>query len=76
MKEYKYIEFHLLDFNRDTRKFIYICCNKDNEELGTVEWYEPWNQYVYKDLIKAIYSTTCLLDIADFVNEINNLKNK
>lgn len=76
MKEYKYIDFMLIHFNRDSRKLQYLCSNKNGEDLGTVEWYDLWNQYVYKSFGEIIYSNTCLTDIIDFVSSLNNLKNK
>lgn len=77
IKEYKHIKFLMLELNRETNPptLKYLCANKSQEDLGLVQWYEPWKQYCYFDKVEGIYSQSCLLDIADFLSQLNNLKN-
>lgn len=77
--KYKHITFGYAELNRNYNppKLFYLCYNNDNEDLGVVEWYDPWNQYVYHDICNGFYSQSCLLDINDFLSQLNkNQKGK
>ena len=71
--KYKHITFGYPEFDRsyDPPKIKYLCYNSADEDLGVVEWYAPWNQYVYRDTSNAIYSQSCLVDIDDFLSQLN-----
>jgi hypothetical protein len=34
--------------------------------LGTVIWWEDWQQYVFEPMSDTIHSSTCLIDLARF----------
>jgi hypothetical protein len=44
--------------------------NRSGEELGQVKWYQPWRQYCYFPTVQAVYSTGCLNDIRDFIEQL------
>jgi hypothetical protein len=66
---YQFIHFvELPAFHNRPR---YSCQNnKSGEELGHVAWYSPWRQYCYFPTAQAVYSTGCLTDINDFINQL------
>lgn len=69
--EYKHLIFDLISVDHEKRKVVYLCSNRSNEELGKVEWYEPWKQYCYFDACNAVYSQSCLKDIAHFISQLD-----
>ena len=50
---------------------IYVVTSKDHVDLGEIEYYEPWKQYIYVSDNDRIYSADCLKDIARFLEEKN-----
>jgi hypothetical protein len=69
--KYKHIAFYLDHVDHDIRKAVYLCANHSGEDLGRVEWYEPWKQYCYFNTFGVIYSQSCLQDIAHFLSQLN-----
>lgn len=68
--EYVYLTFVKVESTSKTEK--YMCLNKKSGgQLGEVKWYGAWRQYCYFPLVQAIYSSGCLNDIADFLNQLN-----
>jgi hypothetical protein len=56
---------------------IFSCRNKrSGEELGIVKWYPGWRQYCYFPSVQAVYSSGCLIDIANFINVLGALNDK
>lgn len=41
-------------------------------ELGTIEWYLPWQQYCYFPTVQDVYSVRYLEDINDFIKQLSN----
>lgn len=68
---YKYIEFQ-----QDEKTKEWNCNNiKGGDWLGMVWYYKEWKQWVFCDINDdAIFSTDCLLDIADFLKQLNGAK--
>lgn len=70
--EYKHIKFvqtTLIDH--------WNCLNKKSgEELGSVSYYKPWKQFVFEpyELGDIVFNTTCLRDIAHFLDQLNKQK--
>ena len=71
-KKYKYIKF--VEVPLVTYKTLFFSCrnNRTNNELGFVEWHEPWKQYCYFPNTEAVYSAECLNDISAFLKEIKD----
>lgn len=76
--KYKYVCFRksaiIVVSNSDISmsKQVWTCyANKSSDTLGTVLWYPSWKQYCVQFNDDAIFSTDCLTDIADFLEQLN-----
>ena len=71
---YEYLVFEQVKvegFNK-TKTTPWTCMNlKSRGELGMVKWHGAWRQYCYFPTVQAVYSSGCLSDIADFLNQLN-----
>jgi len=69
--KYPYIHFEKSKNHPHLKTEIWYCLNnKSNSILGTIKWYGTWKQYCFlPDL--AIFNKGCLLDIIDFLNQLN-----
>lgn len=45
--------------------------NRVGDELGTVEYYYPWRQWVFSPTGPSVYSLGCLNDIAHFITQLS-----
>ena len=66
--KYKDIEFETTLLNG-----IWSCMHRSGTELGMVEFYERWGQFVFEpnSEVSLIFSAQCLCDIADFLDQLN-----
>lgn len=70
--EYKYIKFKLFECKPLTD--VYHCLNNNTDnKIGEVKWYVGWRRYCFfpKGYHSVIFSGDCLIDIADFLKQIN-----
>ena len=44
--------------------------NKCGENLGTVDWFVPWRQWVFNPSAGAIFSVSCMADIIHFIGQL------
>ncbi len=74
--EYKHIEFVELHPMPKTRAFE--CLNKRSKLLlGTIKWQGGWRCYCYfTHAEKAFYDSSCLKDIADFIEQLMEERKK
>ncbi len=70
--KYKHLIFTDFTQHLEQEKFYYVCENKSGEYLGSVEWYEPWKQYVFNS-DGGLYRESCLRDIGDFISQFEGL---
>lgn len=64
--KYKYIHFD------ETIKGRWYCYrNKSGEDLGNAEYYKPWRQWVMEFKEDYVFNAQCLIDIADFLSQLN-----
>ena len=71
--DYKYIHFDK-KFNL-AKTTVWSCINNSGGyELGEVKWNTGWRQYTYYPLTEAVYSSRCLKDIADFIEQTRGRK--
>ena len=71
--EYKYLKFVQLESSGKTSKWN--CYNLHyGEVLGQVKWNSQWRQYCYFPTMQAMYSSGCLNDIADFIEQLKSNK--
>ena len=62
--KYKYIEFCAQPGSSPS----WLCINrKHSDQLGAVVYSNGWRQYIYEPTVQAIYSASCLRDIAEFL---------
>lgn len=67
---YRFIYFSFIYFSQD-KSDLWFCLNKkSNCLLGTVEWYSPWKRYCFFPRDETVYSSDCLLDIANFLEQL------
>lgn len=73
VKETKYIYFELIKKKPKTN--VYRVCNKKtDDELGIIEWYPYWRQYIFEptyERMACVFNHTCLNEIADFLKGLN-----
>jgi hypothetical protein len=67
--EYKYLRFVKTEDKPKTS--VWSCRTRDNTELGIVKWFSSWRQYCYFPTCQAVYSSGCLGDISDFMDQLN-----
>lgn len=71
---YKYIYF-IGKFDSE-RAGQWLCKNKKSKEtLGTVYYHEKWKEWIFEGLEFSFFNYSCLLDISDFLQKINSVKN-
>lgn len=64
--KYKYIHF---DFEASSKTWQ-CWANKPEHYLGFVEWEKLWREWQYVPADHTAYTQTCLLDIADFMSQL------
>ena len=55
-----------------------FCCYSKNEyyTLGWVRWYADWKQYCFFTNPDVVLSKSCMMDIADFIEKMNDPNKK
>lgn len=70
---YKYIYFEKCTVGG----VFYAMNNKRSEEsLGSIYYYEQWKQFVVEPLEGCVFNTQCLCDIAHFLKQLNEAKER
>lgn len=74
VRETKHLIFD--QYNKPKRKTpIYIVTSKhDGFELGKIDGYGPWRQYVFQGVPNTIWSRDCLTDLTKFVADLKDKK--
>lgn len=70
--EYKHIEFSKMTHERHKRPWFLILNKKSGDELGQVEYYPTWRQYVFMPYKEwdCVFSASCLADIQEFLGAL------
>jgi len=70
--EYEYIRFVLIP-EREIKKtkLYHVYNNKGGPPIGLIKWYGSWRQYCFFPATQTIYSKGCLLDIINFIEQLN-----
>jgi hypothetical protein len=72
----KYLDFESTESSTKTDHWS-VQNHKTHTELGIVKWAGTWRQYCYFPTINAMYSASCLKDIAEFCEtETKNYRNR
>ena len=70
--KYKYIEFIIQEKLKNRKTDKYTCRNHvTDEEIGEAYWNTGWRQYCFYTRSDIQFSGSCLIDIADFLKQIN-----
>lgn len=67
-------DFEFIRFEQvgDTGKTtVWRCVNKRYDTiLGAIRWFGSWRQYVFLPAINTFFSSGCLKDIQEFINQL------
>lgn len=67
--EYKYIRFVEVPTVGKTKRFE--CQNiHHGDVLGIIKYYPSWRAYCYFPVVQAVYSTGCMNDIVNFIEQL------
>ena len=70
--KYKYINFVPNSSIFDGDGYYEIRNNKSNALLGTIDFYDNWNQYVLNTIDGIVFNKSCLLDIINFISQLKH----
>lgn len=69
--DYEYITIEPNGTSQSGKTKIYGVANKrSGKQLGQIQWYGPWRQYVFFPYMGTLYSRGCLQDVASFIEEV------
>ncbi len=68
--QYNYIEFTFVD-SGDHKKGGACLNKKSGTILGYWEYYPSWRQYVIEFLGDCVFNSSCLRDVAQFLEQLN-----
>jgi hypothetical protein len=66
---YEYISFILIDKKPATAVWQVVNI-KSGDQLGLVQWYAKWHQYIFSPTTEIILSKGCMEDINSFITEV------
>jgi hypothetical protein len=67
--EYQFL--HFVKVEQKPKTMVWSCqAHHGNDELGIIKWFASWRQYCYFPSVQSVYSTGCLKDIADFIDQL------
>jgi hypothetical protein len=69
---YQFIHFSLIGFDEEMRPCYGCLARADQFRLGEVRWFQRWKQYCFFCAPETLHSHQCLLDIADFLQQLNH----
>jgi hypothetical protein len=74
--EYKYIKFDKIVIpGRKTA--VYTIVNiSSGTIIGRISWNGQWRQYCFYSESETVFSKGCLLDIIDFIDQLNDERGK
>ena len=68
----RWISFHLI-FDTGKTKTWDVMTKEEHAILGEIRWFGRWRGYAFFPLTDTVFEKTCLRDIANFIEEQNNL---
>jgi len=70
--EYKYFHFEVWPKTQLNKTQTWFCySNSSKDILGVVKWFGKWRRYCFFPEGETVFSSGCLNDIVDFVNQLN-----
>jgi hypothetical protein len=73
--ESKFIEIKDATFGTSKSTKTYSIYSKSSRsQLGKIEYYSPWRQYVFTPDMGSVWSVDCLAFVSEKLNELNTKK--
>jgi len=74
---FEFVEMYICGTTASGKTAVFAVRNRHHgDELGTIIWYGPWHQYVFRADTGTLYSNGCLRDIATFVAEQTEIQRR
>jgi len=70
MAENKYIRIDESVTDYDNRKTFTIENKRHNEQIGWIEYYSCWNQYVFCPMKGTVWNNECLEFVKEFLDTL------
>lgn len=67
----KYLSVRLLVRPATRKTDVWALVANDGAALATIKWYGPWRQYVLEPEFDTVFNATCLVDVVQFLNQVN-----
>lgn len=55
---------------KPTTVVVVIINKHSTDEIGTIDWYPQWRQYVFNPGFGTIWNNTCLTDVIGVINQL------
>lgn len=69
MKKYKFITIKQIDEEVFEKHPVYrILNNRIGTQLGIINFYKPWKEYVFSSQPECVFNNGCLRDVLDFID--------
>ena len=70
--------FFIIKEDNPNRKTPIYHINENNtrDEIGEIKWYSAWRKYCFFPEYKTVWDNKCILQVMNFMNEINLAKYK
>lgn len=75
MKASKYLEFRFAEQLPKTRIYEVLSISS-GFRLGLIKWYGSWRQYTFFPEQGTVFSSSCLLEIQNFIDSENAIHKK
>ena len=67
----KYIWFHNTKHHNKPKTEVWDVVSKSgNDILGQIKYFANWRQYIFEPMGKPYFSTGCMIDIINFIKEL------
>lgn len=68
--KYKYFYFELVSAAVSKKQTWFCISGKTKFLLSIVKWFEEWQQYCCFPQEDTVFSSDCLVDVADFIDQL------
>ena len=70
----RYEDLHFRPIEQKAKTDVWQCgSNKGDFTLGIVKWHPAWRQYCFFPNAETVFSSGCLADVNNFMDELNKL---
>ena len=75
-KETKYLRFIMRGKIDSDGVVSRVYSRRAGDLLGSIDWYDPWGCYEFNSLENIEFSSGCLREIADYLDELMAMREK